>query len=137
MAKDKRPYFTMTASNPPRTDGPRPHLSAGRHLIPQRYVVGWPDGIVKVGVTDFGRRRWGPFLSRGGIMLDLAYYETLADSSVAESWLQSRLLERFKFAFSDRSQAEPYLGGRGSGSMECFRIPVDHWPEVLELARAE
>ena len=37
--------------------------------ISHTYVVGWPDhGIVKVGSTDRGRRRWGPFLCRGGVM---------------------------------------------------------------------
>lgn len=129
--------MTRGTHNPRRANGPCPHLSAGRYLIPQRYVVGWLDGIVKVGQTDLGRRRWGTFLFRGGIMLDLAYYSELADSSHAEIWLQKRLQERFKLAFTERRQAEPYLGGRGAGSMECFRIPMDRWHEVLELARAE
>lgn len=127
----------MYTHNPPRADGPHPHLSAGRYLIPQRYLVGWPDGIVKVGKTNLGKRRWGPFLSRGGIMLDLAYYSTLGDSFTGEIWLQNRLQERFRLAFTERRQAEPYLGGGGSGSMECFRIPMDRWYEALQLARAE
>jgi hypothetical protein len=70
-------------------------------------------------------------------MLDLAYYEDLGHALEGEVWLQDRLHERFRWAFTNKSQAEPYLGGRGAGSMECFRIPMDKWHEVLELARSE
>lgn len=70
-------------------------------------------------------------------MLDLAYYPQLGDALEGESWLQDRLRKRFGYAFTDRQQAIPYLGGTGAGSMECFPIPVDSWHEVLTLARAE
>jgi hypothetical protein len=123
--------------NPPRVEKPAPHLSRGRYLEAQRYVVGWPEGIVKVGNTDHGRQRWGTFLCRGGMMLDLAKYERLVQGLEAEIWLEKQLAQRYDWAFTCKEEAEPYLGNRGGGWTECFKIPPENWPEIIELARTE
>lgn len=108
--------------------------SAGRWLQPQRYVVGWPSGIVKVGSTFNGRQRWGAFLSRGGELLDLASF---VDDTDAEVRLQTKLCELYPPAFTSKEQAVPFLGSRGAGYLECYRIPPDDWPSIQLLAREE
>jgi hypothetical protein len=121
--------------NPKRVDGPMPHLSAGRYLVPQRYVIGWPDGVVKIGETWNGKRRWGTFISTGGTMLDLAFYEELGDSSRAETWLQRQVGQTYCRAFATKEHSRHHLGRSGGGWLECFAIPVEHWPAIIELAR--
>lgn len=105
--------------NPPRAPQPVPHLSAGRILTDQRYVIGWPEGIIKVGSTSHGRRRWGTFLSRGGTMIDLANYAELGDSLQADN----------------KTQAAHILGSAGAGYLECFAVPRTDWAAVQQLAR--
>lgn len=122
-------------TNPPRADGPVAHYSAGKNYYPQRYVVGWPEGIVKVGSTWNGRGRWGAFLCRGGTMLDLAYYGPEQSDIDAESWLQWQLRKRYPQAFNEAHEAAPYLGKRGAGYLECYKIPPDEWTAVIDLAR--
>ena len=122
--------------NPPRADRPMPHLSAGRHYIPQRYVIGWPDGVVKIGETWNGRRRWGRFLASGGAMLDLAYYEDLGDALNGELWLERQVRSEYSRAFRSKADARAHLGSAGAGYTECYAIPVDDWPRLIELARS-
>jgi hypothetical protein len=129
---DKRAF----ANNPQRSDEPVFYKSAGRIYCAQRYVVGWRDGIVKVGSTANGSRRWGPFLARGATMLDLAHYGKDNGDLHAEIWLQEQLDQRYARAFEAKSDAAPYLGSQGAGYLECYRIPVDVWPEIIELARS-
>ena len=119
-----------------RESSPVEHLSAGKTYVPQRYVVGWNDGIVKVGSTWNGRQRWGTFLARGATMLDLAYYLPTGGDLDAEAWLQSHLEGRFARAFATKAEAAPYLGNGGAGYLECYAIPVGLWPEIIELARS-
>jgi len=119
-----------------RESSPVEHRSAGKTYVPQRYVVGWAEGIVKVGSTWNGRQRWGTFLARGGTMLDLAYYGPSGDDLKSEAWLQGRIEERFARAFATKSEAAPYLGNGGAGYLECYAIPVTQWPEIIELARS-
>lgn len=123
--------------NPPRAAAPVPHYSRGRNLYPQRYVVGWADGIVKIGETWNGRARWGPFLKRGGTMLDLAYYEDLGHGLHGEIWLQRQVAKTYQQAFETKAEAIPYMGPSGAGWLECFKIPPEKWPEIIELARTE
>lgn len=127
----------MIIQNPARADGPVPHLSRGRHLVPQRYVIGWECGVVKVGETWLGHRRYGKFLGRGGIMLDLAFYAHLGESLEAEGWLQNELSGIYEPAFSDRADASDLLGGAGAGHTECFAVPPSDWPAIVELARSQ
>lgn len=110
-------------------------LSSGKRVRPQMYVVGWPDGIIKVGCTSHGRQRWGGFLTRGGIMLDIGYYPG-ADSVYAEVWLQEQLEKTYQPAFRSKEEAKPYLGNSGAGYLECFLVPVSDWPAVVELSRS-
>ena len=131
----RREQSVRGSFNPHRAAGPMPHYSAGRNLYPQRYVIGWEDGIVKVGETWHGRRRWGAFLNRGGTMLDLAYYEYLGDALDGEIWLQSQLHKAYPMAFDDKSEAIPYMGPSGGGYLECFKIPPEEWPALIEIAR--
>jgi hypothetical protein len=98
------------------------------------YVVGWPDGIVKVGYTSQGRERWGKFLARGGVMLDISYFAGI-DAVHAEVWLQEHLAARYPLAFDSKEESKPYLGSNGCGYLECYRIPVRDWPALVELAR--
>lgn len=124
-----------TLYNPVRSEHPRIHLSGGRSLIAERYVIGWDAGIVKVGTTWNGSRRWGQFLSRGGLMLDRATYDDLGQSRIAEAWLRREIGKNYASAFSDKSDAEPYLGSRGAGYLDCYRVPTSDWPEIVDLAR--
>ena len=125
-------------TNPPRASGPVAHYSQGRNYYAQRYLVGWRDGVVKVGSTSSGRRRWGIFLNRGATMLDLAYYAEFSDDLRAERWLRAYLLRLgYKPAFSDKSESLNHLGPSGGGYLECFAIPVEDWPRIIELARRE
>ena len=121
--------------NPPRL----PELSGhgeGRSFGWSRYVVGWPEGIVKIGITDLGRRRWGMYLARGGTMLDLAFYEFPDYPLQAEVWLQKAVLQKgYRRAFARKSEAERHLGNRGAGYSECSNIPVSDWGELVDIAR--
>ena len=107
--------------------------SAGKHLIPQRYVVAWPEGIVKAGNTWNGRRRWGPFLSRGAAMLDLATFDSLGPDLESEQYMHTILAERFPPAFQHRSEATDHLP-RGGGWMECYAVPPEEFAWVIEVA---
>lgn len=120
---------------PKRLTEPEVSRSSGKWVRPQTYVVGWQDGIIKVGCTSHGRQRWGGFLTRGGTMLDLGYYAG-ADCVYAEVWLQERLADRYPLAFASKEEAKPYLGSNGAGYLECYRVPVSDWPALIELARS-
>jgi hypothetical protein len=119
-------------AKPKRLTEPYQYRSAGKWYSSQMYVIGWPDGIVKVGSTGNGRERWGKFLSRGGVMLDLAYFKDCGDLH-AETWLQEQLDGLYPRAFNAKHESLPYLGD-GCGYMECYRIPRDEWELVVEIA---
>ena len=126
---------TQAGTNPPnRVDSPTFHLSAGRYLTPSRYLVGWPVGIVKVGSTWRGRKRWGQFLSHGAELLDVAHYAKIGEELPAEVWLERQLLDLYPRAFESKVEAEPYFGAGTGGWTECFRVPPYDWPAVIRLA---
>jgi len=78
------------------------------------------------------------FLNRGATMLDLALYQELGDDLVGEVWLQKRIHEMgYEFAFQGKEESLPYLGPSGGGYLECYRIPVEDWPKIIEVARSE
>lgn len=98
----------------------------------QRYVVGWADlGIIKVGCTSNGRARWGPFLARGAVMIDLACYECAVDAEVR---LDKALREFYRPAFRNKQDAKEILGSGGAGYLECLSVPVSEWAHVARLA---
>ena len=123
-------------TNPPRVAEPVPYLSAGRYYTPERYVIGWPNGVIKVGSTSNGRRRWGMMLARGGIMIDQAYYVRAGQGVEAESWLHEQLAGIFPPAFNSKHEAEPILGNQGAGYLECYQVDPSEWHYVQQLARA-
>jgi len=129
----------ITVTPPPTpVESPTYHLSAGRYLCPARYLVGWPEGIVKAGSTwARGRQRWGGFLCRGATLLDLSYYADLSEPLLAELWLEQRIRSTYPEAFNSREEARPYLGGTGGGWTECYRVPVADWPALVALARGD
>lgn len=120
--------------NPPRSEGPVPHVSAGKILVPQRYVVGWPEGIIKIGSTSDGMKRWGPLLARGAVMIDLAFYPRLIEALEAEVWLLAQVRQRYERAFATKEEAKEHLGMRGTGYSECFLVPTAAWPDLSRLA---
>ena len=100
--------------------------------ISHTYVVGWPDhGIVKVGSTDRGRQRWGPFLCRGGVMLYLKECDNNLEEEVRIRGVLDQLYDR---AFRCKEEAAPFLGNRGGGYLECYAIPADEWDYVVSIS---
>jgi hypothetical protein len=95
-----------------------------RHDISCCYVVRWPDGVVKVGITE--RQRYKSFMARGASLVALAHGECHLSPLDAEMAGHRFLWERFPMAFRGRGEAEPYLGNRGGGWMECYRPPVGY-----------
>lgn len=81
------------------------------------YLVSWPaDRIVKVGVTEVGRHR--QFMRHGAVLN--GFWPTPYAYEVEQ---MIRAVDcRFDDAFTDRADAAPYLGGRGSGYLECRRV---------------
>lgn len=131
-------YFDRRGTyNPPRVDNPTPHLSAGKWLESQRYVIGWADGVVKIGSTSHGRQRWGRFVNNGGKLLDLAKYERLMEALDGEIWLREKIARTYPRAFNEKHESLAHLGPSGGGYLECYRIPVDDWPRIIEIARSE
>lgn len=106
---------------------PHAHYSAGRWLLSQLYIVGWPEfDVVKIGITSNGRERYGPFLARGAEMLLLSTYP-FGDNLNEEQRMRELLSLRWPPAFESKEESMLMLGRRGSGWMECYRIPVDEW----------
>lgn len=111
------------------------HYSAGRWLLSQAYVVGWPSiGVVKSGSTMTGRPRYGAFLSRGAQMLHLAAYPFGGDLDI-ESRVHAEMDARWPRAFDRREDAAPYLGAKGGGYLECYMVPLAEWGHLIELVK--
>lgn len=112
--------------NPARIADPQVSLA-------QRYIIGWPDGVVKIGLTYYGKRRWGIFVGKGGTLLDLAHYKSKGDALTAELWLQDQVELTYPRAFGAKSESVRHVGKAG-GWTECYRIPASEWPALVELA---
>lgn len=95
------------------------------------YLISWGmggDAIVKIGSTS-APRRWRGYLTHGGRV-------ELIIRSTHEVRLETEIDDALRAiappAFSSKQQAEPYLGSRGAGWMECYRVR----PEVaLKVAK--
>lgn len=111
------------------------HYSAGRWLLSQTYLVGWPgQGVVKAGSTTTGRPRYGAFLSRGAQMLHLVAFPFGGDIDM-ERRVHAEIAERWPRAFDCKEDAAPYLGGSGSGYLECYRAPASDWGALIDLMK--
>lgn len=88
------------------------------------YLIAWGSGvdaIVKVGSTC-APRRWRGYLTHGGrvVLIIRSSHEVQIETELDES------LGKFAApAFESKQQAEPYLGSRGAGWMECYRVQPD------------
>jgi hypothetical protein len=96
------------------------------------YVVVWPSiRVVKVGYS--GRKRWRSFQNRGAELLALKDFDDCTTAFHFEDACHMGLRATCRYAFQSASEAEPYLGNKGGGYLECFRIPGDLTTgEVLE-----
>lgn len=104
-------------------------------LHKQRYVVGWPElDVIKIGSTLRGRARWGTFLNRGGVMIDLACFD---DSISAEVYLENIVSMFYNRAFDSKHEAKHILGNNGAGYLECFNVPLSDWGFIQKLAQEE
>jgi hypothetical protein len=87
------------------------------------YLVGWPGiGIVKGGYTS--HRRWRDFQIRGAVVLALWIFEHHSAAFAAESIVDRCLARLGQRAFRTAVEAEPFLGHRGGGYLECYRLPA-------------
>lgn len=111
------------------------HYSAGRWLLSQTYLVGWPDAeIVKAGSTNTGRPRYGAFLSRGAQMLHLAAFPFGGDL-YTERRIHAEMQARSPLAFACKEDAAPYLGAKGGGYLECYHVPLTEWGHLINLVK--
>lgn len=104
----------------PTVTGPPPY----RYV----YVVQWQDEVTKIGFTR-NIRRFTMFTATGGTLVHL---ECAPDVATLDPWESRTASEQreaemlrvaaliFPRAFSDKWEAEPYLGPGGSGWTECF-----------------
>lgn len=103
---------------------------------PTIYVVHWPEiGVVKSGFSC--NQRWRAFQLRGAIVDDLIPFDDARDAFAMES-LVDRALHQFcvRRPFKSARDAEPYLGGRGGGWLECWKLPAGVTPlQILQSTR--
>ena len=89
----------------------------GREIV---YVVMWPSGIAKIGYTAHGRHH--EFLNRGARLVALAQASNYKDALNIEEIAHTEMSRHHKQAFTTREEARQYLGGRGAGYKECYRV---------------
>ena len=85
------------------------------------YLVAWDDQLViKAGVTN--KQRWRTFCLRGARLVLLHFSDAgPADTSDLEQQVLAYLRGRLSYAFDANADAEPFLGHRGDGYLECYR----------------
>lgn len=92
---------------------------ATKHTV---YIVQWPAlGVVKIGYSL--HQRWRAFLIRGAEVVDLVEVDSAADGYALETVVLGAFRQRCAPGFTTPDEADPYLGGRGAGWRECFRLP--------------
>ena len=128
------PQIKVAEAPPERSTEPVLHLSAGRHLFAQRYVIGWPAlSLVKIGCGS--SRRVRRFLrTRGAELIDLAYYANLYDDVRSEVWLDAQVAQRWPRAWQFKHEARDLLGTDTAGWTEFRSIPIEDWPDLHRLA---
>lgn len=95
------------------------------------YVVEWPAiGVVKVGVTEHSRwRSWRQF---GGYLLHIEPFDSVLDAYDVEGEIHRFLWSNADPGFTSAMEAAPYLGDRGGGWKECYRMQ----PRILACTLA-
>lgn len=95
---------------------------------PTVYIVHWPEiGVVKAGYSC--NQRWRAFALRGATVVDLVPCEDSTDAFALEHVVEEALRrECRKRAFTSADDAAPYLGNRGGGWLECWKLPPGRTP---------
>ena len=102
---------------------PRGH---GRDLRPCIYVVHWGHvGIVKVGFSGDWRERTGAYVTRGGELRSLTFFDSVESAFGAEILAMETLWQMCTAAFAKKAEAASLLGRRGSGYSECALVHTD------------
>lgn len=102
------------------------------------YAVHWPEiNVFKIGFSE--RQRWKAFVNRGanviGLLDDFAAGTSGYDFEYACHLVSSEVCRP---GFKSAEEAAPYLGGRGGGYMECYRVPGDLMPsEIVGFVNSE
>lgn len=135
MPKHAPSVYVPLDAPPVRSAEPIPHLSAGRHLFAQRYVVGWPQhGLVKIGCSSSHQRVRRFLRTQGAELIDLAYYEHLFDDVRSETWLSTAALTEWPRAWENKDHARFLMGSDTAGWTEFLAVPVADWPTLRRLA---
>lgn len=100
---------------------------------PTVYAVHWPEiNVFKVGFSEY--RRWRAFEARGANVLDLMMFDHFKEAFDFELACHLAMSEVCRSAFKSGQEAACYLGSRGGGYKECYRVPGDLMPnEILKF----
>lgn len=94
------------------------------------YAVAWPEHrLIKIGYTHL--RRWRTFTARGGVLILEEPFPTSTEAFAREAVLHDRIATRAPKAFHTRTEAKPFLGQSGGGWLECYRMTVNDFSEVV------
>lgn len=95
------------------------------------YFVSWDGhGIVKAGSTQL--KRWRLFTSRGARLRALYEVHTSTEMYALETCFLASLADSGIPAFDSAADAVPFLGDKGAGYMECYRLTEQCVKHVLE-----
>jgi hypothetical protein len=84
------------------------------------YAVVWDEPrFIKIGLSSTTYPRWRAFVRRGGRLVALWSFVRGVDAVQFEADAHRMFSAA---AFASASEAEPYLGSRGAGWVECFRL---------------
>lgn len=98
------------------------------------YLVAWDEmRVAKAGITE--GYRWRGFVLRGARLVALYQVRTVTEMYDLEMHLDADLDYNGVPAFSTAAEAVPFLGGRGGGYKECYRLPDDRFEHVLGFMR--
>lgn len=104
---------------------------ADSQQIDSVYAVAWPEhNLVKVGYSHL--RRWRTFTARGGLLILNESFPTSTEAFAREASLHARIGAKAARAFNARGEAMPFLGGSGGGWLECYRMSVEEFTEVID-----
>ena len=96
------------------------------------YLVAWPHiGVLKAGFAGNLRERTARYIcKRNGRVVRAWWFPTQGAAIFAEQRADGVLRSAWRPAFSTALDAVPYVGGRGSGWSECYKVPT------VDFARA-
>jgi len=91
---------------------------------PTVYAVHWASiNVFKFGYSDCQRYRL--FLNRRADLLGLFEFDTVTAGLDFETVIDRAADAVCRPGFQTRDDADPYLGCRGAGYLECYRTPAD------------